>query len=75
MHRIGKIVVVNGKGKIDGKIYTNKKGTILECDAYYKDYYILFSDGTKDWIAPQYITSTTSKKKYRKKRRRKKHEN
>ena len=75
MHRIGKIVVVNGKGKIDGKIYINKKGTILECDAYYKDYHILFSDGTNDWIAPQYITSTIRKINKRKKRRRKKHEN
>lgn len=71
MHRIGKIVVVNGKGKFDGKIYNNKKGTILECDAYYKDYHILFSDGTDDWISPQYITATTSKKKIEKKKEKK----
>ena len=69
MHGIGKIVIVNGKGKIDGKIYVNKKGTILDCDAYYKDYYILFEDGTKDWIAPQYITSINNKNKKRKRRK------
>lgn len=76
MHRIGKIVVVNGKGKTNGRYYNNEKGTILDCDAYYKDYYIQFSDGTRDWIAPYYITSTTTKVLRRKKRRRrKKHEN
>lgn len=73
MHRIGKIVFVTGKGKVNGRLYNNKKGTILDCDAYYKDYYILFSDGTMDWIAPYYITSATRKKSKRK--RRKKHEN
>ena len=73
MHRIGKIVFVTGKGKVNGRLYYNEKGTILDCDDYYKDYYILFSDGTKDWIAPYYITSATTKKSKRK--RRKKHEN
>ena len=71
MHRIGKIVFVTGKGKVNGRLYYNEKGTILDCDAYYKDYYILFSDGTKDWIAPYYITSATTKKS--KIKRRKKH--
>ena len=66
MHRIGKIVFVTGKGKVNGRLYYNEKGTILDCDAYYKDYYILFSDGTKDWIAPYYITSATTKKSKRK---------
>ena len=68
MHRIGKIVFVTGKGKVNGRLYYNEKGTILDCDAYYKDYYILFSDGTKDWIAPYYITSATTKKSKRKRR-------
>lgn len=74
MHRIGKIVFITGKGKVNGRLYNNEKGTILDCDAYYKDYYILFSDGTKDWIAPYYITSATQKI-IKKRRRRKKHEN
>lgn len=76
MHRIGKIVFVTGKGKVNGRLYNNEKGTILDCDAYYKDYYILFSDGTKDWISPYYVTSAPKKVLRRKKRkRRKKHEN
>ena len=34
MHRIGKIVFVTGKGKVNGRLYNNEKGTILDCDAY-----------------------------------------
>ena len=37
MHRIGKIVFVTGKGKVNGRLYHNEKGTILDCDAYYKE--------------------------------------
>ena len=44
------IVVVCGYGKNNNQNYNNKIGKIICRDPFYKDYNIIFEDGTVDWF-------------------------
>lgn len=44
------IVIVNGYGKNDNPKYYNRIGKIICRDSFYKDYNIIFEDGTTDWF-------------------------
>lgn len=59
----GERVSIKGKGKISGKLFFNRKATILFRDPYYKDYYVVFDDNIKEWFDGEYI------KKIRQRRR------
>lgn len=43
------LVIVNGLGKIFGKV-KNKLGFIEDKDEYYKDYYVELISDNKDWF-------------------------
>lgn len=45
----GEPVIVNGIGKKDNKIYINKLGSIIERDAFFRDYNVKFSK-EDDWF-------------------------
>ena len=59
----GEIVIVYGKGEIDGKVYRNKIAKVIERDPYYKDYLVRFEDGTEDWLLPKHIQKLTERNK------------
>lgn len=54
-YKNGQKVIVYGPGENDGKLYKNVPAQIIERDPYYKDYHVLFLDGTDDWLLPKYI--------------------
>lgn len=51
----GTIVVVNGVGKCNDKRYYNMIGIVIERDPFFKDYHILFEDGSKDWLDDKFL--------------------
>jgi len=51
----GTKVIINGKGKKNGKTYSNELGRIIEYDVFYKDYNVVFSNGTDDWFIAKYL--------------------
>ena len=53
----GEIVIVNGKGKCNDKIYINKIAIIICRDPYFKDYNVKFGDESEDWLDEKYIQS------------------
>ncbi len=46
----GDIVVVNGIGKKEDRVYMNKRGSIIERDAFFLDYNVKFSKKEDDWF-------------------------
>lgn len=46
----GDIVVVNGIGKKEDRVYINKRGSIIERDAFFLDYNVKFSKKEDDWF-------------------------
>ena len=65
--KIGSRVIILGPGKFAGKMYKNLPAFIMEYDYYFKDYHVLFKDGTDDWIDEKYIRKPYSKRKKRSK--------
>lgn len=60
--KIGDKVIVNGIGKNENQIYRNRKGSIIERDAYFFDYNVRFSNGKNDWFDAKALRKI---KKYR----------
>lgn len=52
----GTIVIVNGVGKVNGRVYQNVLATIICRDPWYLDYNIKLQDGTEDWIDDIYLS-------------------
>lgn len=48
--RKGESVIVNGLGKFNKKIYMNRKGSIVERDAFFHDYNVRFTKKEDDWF-------------------------
>lgn len=59
----GQKVIVNGPGENMGKKYHNELGIIEQRDPYFKDYYVKFKDGTKDWFLPIYLRKYKTRKR------------
>lgn len=54
----GEKVLVNGIGKKENKIYKNKRGSIIEKDAFFLDYNVAFSKKEDDWFNENQIKKT-----------------
>lgn len=58
----GERVLVNGFGKNSGKYYSRKRGHVICRDPYYKDYNIIFPDGTEDWFNEEDLRKSRKEK-------------
>lgn len=61
-YNYNELVIVNGKGKLYGRV-KNKLGFIIEKDPFYQDYYIDLIFGNKDWFQEKEIKRVLGSKK------------
>lgn len=58
----GTKVIIDGPGENDDKSYNNVPARIIQCDPYYRDYLVMFEDGTEDWVLCKYIRERSKSK-------------
>lgn len=56
----GELVIVNGIGKKEDKVYMNKRGNIIERDVFFLDYNVKFSKKEDDWFNERALRKVTN---------------